>query len=117
MRIRRFAAVISGLALAAGAALAQQPAPAAPNFAPSNLSEKGARAMAANCAACHGTNGKAAPGSAVAGMAGRPKDSLLEMLVQFRDGRKPATLMHQITKGYSEAELAAMADFFSKQSR
>ena len=70
-----------------------------------------------NCAACHGTNGRAAPGSAVAGMAGRPKDSLLEMLVQFRDGRKPATLMHQITKGYSEAELAAMADFFSKQSR
>jgi cytochrome c553 len=117
MRIRRFAAVISGLALATGAALAQQPAPAAPSFAPSNLSEKGVRAMAANCAACHGTNGKAAPGSAVAGMAGRPKDSLLEMLVQFKDGRKPATLMHQITKGYSEAELAAMADFFSKQSR
>ena len=117
MRIRRFATVLSGLALAAGTALAQQPAPAAPSFAPSNLSEKGVRAMAANCAACHGTNGKAAPGSAVATIAGRPKDSLLEMLVQFRDGKKPATLMHQIAKGYSEAELAAMADFFSKQPR
>jgi len=117
MRIRRFATVLSGLALAAGTALAQQPAPAAPSFAPSNLSEKGVRAMAANCAACHGTNGNAAPGSTVAGLAGRPKDSLLEMLVQFRDGKKPATLMHQIAKGYSEAELAAMADFFSKQPR
>jgi cytochrome c553 len=71
--------------------------------------------MAANCAPCHGTNGHAAPKSTLAGLAGRPRDSLLEMLMQFRDGKKPATLMHQIAKGYSEAELAALAEFFSKQ--
>jgi cytochrome c553 len=115
MKIRRFAVVFAVLALGAGSALAQQPAPAAPSFAPSNLSEKGVRAMAANCAACHGTNGHAAPNSTLAGLAGRPRENLLEILTQFREGKKPATLMHQIAKGYSDAELAALADYFSKQ--
>ena len=114
MRIRGVSTVFAVLALAAGTALAQQPAPA-PSFAPSNLTESGVRAMAANCSSCHGTNGHAAPNSTLAGLAGRPKESLLQMLMQFRDGKKPATLMHQIAKGYSEAELAAMADYFSKQ--
>jgi len=112
---RHTSAAFACLALGIGAAQAQQHAPAVPDFAPPNLSEKGVRAMAANCATCHGTSGHAAPGSTLAGLAGRPKDSLLELLVQFRDGRKPATLMHQIAKGFSEAELAAMANFFSKQ--
>jgi cytochrome c553 len=71
--------------------------------------------MAANCASCHGTNGHAAPNATLAGLAGRPSESLLEMLRQFRDGKRPATLMHQIAKGYSDAELAAISEFFSKQ--
>ena len=117
MRFHRNLAILAGFALASGVALAQQPAPPAPSFAPSNLSEKGVRAMAANCSSCHGTNGNAAPNSTLAGLAGRPKDSLLEMLTQFRDGKRPATLMHQLSKGYTDAELSAMADFFSKQAR
>ena len=117
MRTCRNAFALAGLALACGAALAQQPAPAAPSFAPSNLSEKGVRSMSANCTSCHGTNGLAAPGSTVPGLAGRPKDSLLEMLVQFKEGKRPATLMHQIAKGYSEAEITALADYFSRQAR
>lgn len=117
MSICRTATIFAGIALATGSALAQQPAPAAPSFAPSNLTGGGVKAMAANCAACHGTNGRAAPNSTLAGLAGRPKDALLEMLIQFKEGKKLATLMHQIAKGYSDAELAAMADFFSNQPR
>ena len=101
--------------LAAGIAVAQQPAP--PVFAPSNLSPAGVRSLAANCAACHGTNGQPAKGSTLAGLAGKPRNELLMAMTQFKEGKKPATLMHQLGKGYTDAELEALADYFSKQSR
>jgi cytochrome c553 len=101
--------------LATGFAVAQQPAP--PAFAPSNLSPSGVRSLAANCAACHGTNGRPAAGSTLAGLAGKPKDELLTAMTQFKQGKKPATLMHQLSKGYSDEELAALADHFSKLPR
>jgi cytochrome subunit of sulfide dehydrogenase len=101
--------------LAAGLAVAQQPAP--PVFAPSNLSPAGVRSLAANCAACHGTNGQPARGSTLAGLAGKPRNELLMAMTQFKEGKKPATLMHQLAKGYTDAELEALADYFSKQGR
>ena len=73
--------------------------------------------MAASCAACHGTNGRAAPGSTVAGLAGRSRDDLVQVMGQFKAGQRPATVMHQIAKGYTEAEIAAMADYFSRLPR
>lgn len=112
------------LRLAAGAAafgtacaLAQQPAPPAPQFADPNLTERGVRSLAANCAACHGTNGRAVAGSPVASLAGRPRDELVGLMGQFKSGGKPATLMHQIAKGYSDAEIAAIAEHFAKLRR
>lgn len=105
----------AGAMLAAGLAAAQQPAP--PAFAPSNLSPVGVRALAANCAACHGTNGRPAPGATLAGLAGKPRDELLTAMTQFKQGSKPATVMHQLSKGYSDQELAALADHFSKLPR
>ena len=101
--------------LVATPAMAQQPAP--PEFAPSNLSPSGVRALAANCAACHGTNGKAASGSSVPGLAGQPKEAFVTAMAQFKEGKRQATLMHQIAKGYTDAEIAALADYFSKQPR
>ena len=107
---------LAGLLLALGSlsTLAQQPAPA---FAAPNLTERGVRSMAASCAACHGTNGRAAPGSTVAGLAGRSRDDLVQLMGQFKAGQRPATVMHQIAKGYTEAEIAAMADYFSRLPR
>ncbi len=110
-------ALAAGLCALAAAAQAQQPAPSPPAFAPSNLTPLGVRAMAANCAACHGTNGRPAPGSTLAGLAGKPKEELLNAMNQFRAGKKPATLMHQISKGYTDAEILALADYFSRQPR
>ena len=105
------------LALGSAAAHAQQPAPPAPNFAPSNTSPKGIQSMAAACSMCHGTQGKPAEGSSVAGLAGRPRDEIVQGMAQFKSGQKPATIMHQIAKGYSDAEIAALADYFSKLPR
>ena len=104
--------------LAAGVpASAQQPAAPPPAFAAPNLSESGVRSMAAACAACHGTQGKAAAGSSVPGLAGRARQEIVAAVGEFRDNKRPATVMHQIAKGYSDAEIAAIAEYFSKQAR
>ena len=73
------------------------------------------RSLAATCANCHGTNGKAVPGAGIEGLAGEPKEKLLQKLKDFRSGAKPATIMHQISKGFSEEQLAMIAEYFSAQ--
>ena len=118
---QRIATVVAGaLAAAAFGAAAQQPAapaaaPPPPAFAAANLTEKGVRSMASSCAMCHGTFGKPVAGSTVAGLAGRPAAEISAAMNQFKAGTKPATIMHQIAKGYGDAEIAALADYFSKQ--
>ncbi|HEY3432791.1 MAG TPA: c-type cytochrome [Rhodocyclaceae bacterium] len=74
-----------------------------------------ARSLAATCAGCHGTNGNAVPGSGIEALAGSPKERLLQKLQDFRADTKPATIMNQISKGYSEEQLALIAEYFSMQ--
>jgi cytochrome subunit of sulfide dehydrogenase len=90
--------------------------PPAPAFAASNLTPNGVRSMAATCAACHGTNGVSV-GGALAGLAGLNKDYFVLQMKNFKEGKRDATLMHQISKGYSDAEINAMADYFAAQKR
>jgi cytochrome c553 len=75
------------------------------------------RSMAATCANCHGTDGHALPGAAVPGLAGRPRDELLQQLLAFRNGSRPATIMQQIAKGFSENQLQQLATYFAAQSK
>lgn len=106
-----------GIAAFAAVASAQQaPAPPPPAFAAPNLTDTGVRALAANCAMCHGTNGRPAPGSSVAVLAGRPAADIVEAMKAFKEGRRDATVMHQIAKGYGDAEIAAIAAYFAKQT-
>jgi cytochrome subunit of sulfide dehydrogenase len=69
------------------------------------------RVWAAACANCHGTMGKAETGNE--SLAGKDKDELLQKLMDFKTGKKPATLMHQISKGYSDEQLAQLAGYFA----
>lgn len=71
--------------------------------------------LAATCANCHGTSGKPVEGSAVPRIAGMPKDQMTAQLMAFRAGTRPATIMHQISKGYSDAQVAQLADYFAAQ--
>ena len=73
------------------------------------------RALAATCAQCHGTDGRAVEGLALVRLAGRPKDDTLTQLLAFRSGQRPATVMHQITRGYSPEQLDAVATYFAAQ--
>lgn len=69
------------------------------------------RSMAASCATCHGTHGVAQTGNE--SLAGVNKDELLKKMLDFKTGKKPATIMHQLSKGYSDEQLAALAAYFS----
>lgn len=69
------------------------------------------RSMAASCANCHGTVGVAQPGMET--LAGQTKDDLLKKMQDFKSGKKPATLMHQLSKGYSDEQLEQLASYFS----
>ena len=92
------------LSLAAGATLAQTPS--AP---PTN-----AAYLAANCANCHGTSGSAK--GAMPSLAGQKKDFIVEQMKAFRDGKRPATIMHQLAKGYTDQQIELVADYFSRQT-
>jgi sulfide dehydrogenase cytochrome subunit len=69
------------------------------------------RAWAAACANCHGTMGKAEPG--MESLAGKDKDELLQKMLDFKTGKKPATLMHQLSKGYTDDQLKELAAYFA----
>lgn len=103
--------------LTVGTAVAQTypaaPAAAVAAPAPAAVVATSPRYLAANCANCHGTNGNAAAGFVLAGL---KKDYIVEQMAAFKSGKRQATIMHQIAKGYSDAQIVAMADYFSQQT-
>ena len=101
------------LALALAPAFSAAAAPSAALSA----DELALRSLAATCAACHGTEGRPAPGSAIVGLAGRERDDLLGRLIGFRDGSRPGTVMPQLAKGYTPAQLSQLAGWFAAQAR
>jgi cytochrome c553 len=88
----------------AGAAAWAQAGPAIP---------ANAAYLAANCANCHGTTGNAK--GAMPSLAGQQKNFIVEQMRAFRDGKRPATIMHQLAKGYTDPQIDAIAEFFSRQ--
>ena len=104
MRTKRTVTTIAAWAIAAVAATthAQTPADVARG-----------RDLAATCANCHGTGGKAQP--PLPALAGQPRADLVQKMNDFRDGKRPATIMHQIAKGYTNEQVEAMAAWFEQQ--
>ena len=70
------------------------------------------RSIAATCATCHGTDGRSVDGVPPS-LAGRPKAELQQMLLDFKNGKRPATIMHQQAKGYTDAQLEQIAGYFA----
>src|SRR3989475_12240990 len=75
-----------------------------------------ARSLAATCANCHGTDGRSATRE-VPALAGQPKEFLVSQMKAFQDGKRPATVMHQIAKGYSDAQIDLLAGYLSAQKK
>lgn len=91
------AAVLCGASLAAHAQVSQ------------------VRVWAAACANCHGTDGRAQPG--MESLAGKDAADIAQKMLDFKSGRKPATLMHQIAKGYSDEQIQQIAAYFAAQKK
>jgi cytochrome subunit of sulfide dehydrogenase len=75
------------------------------------------KSLAATCANCHGTNGKATDGSAVVSLAGLDKSYTIAQMKAFKTGTRPATVMHQLSKGYSDAQIEVLATYFASQKK
>jgi len=76
------------------------------------------RNLAAGCAICHGTDGRSATkDSPLIPLAGLPRDHIATQMRAFRDGKRPATVMHQIAKGYTDAQIDTLAAWFASQKR
>jgi cytochrome c553 len=73
------------------------------------------RTLAANCAQCHGTDGRAVAGSTVPALAGKPRAELLARLQEFKAGTRPSTVMQQLARGFSDAQLEQLAAYFAAQ--
>jgi len=97
--------VAAGLTVLFGQAQAQTPSAAQ------------VRSWAAACANCHGTDGLAQPG--MESLAGVNKDDIVKKMLDFKAGRKPATIMHQhqITKGLTDAQIDTIATYYAALKR
>jgi len=82
----------------------------------SAASAQDAQRLAAPCAICHGTDGRAAT-KEVLPLAGLPRDYIASQMRALRDGQRQATVMHQIARGYTDAQIDALAAWFSAQKR
>lgn len=74
-----------------------------------------ARSWAATCTGCHGTNGRSE--GAIPAIAGMDKAYIVKVMREFRNEERPATVMHQHARGYTDEQIARIADFFSRQPR
>ena len=71
--------------------------------------------VAQACLSCHGANGMGA--GAVPALAGRDATELTALMAAFRANERPATIMGRVTRGYSEAEVAASVAYFARPGR
>jgi cytochrome c553 len=72
-----------------------------------------ARNLAATCANCHGTNGQAR--GDMKPLAGLAAQRIVSALADFKSGAQPATVMHQIAKGYTDEQIRLVAGYFAAQ--
>lgn len=105
MRIRSQLAVLLLSGLAASTALAQDTAALY------------TRSLAATCANCHGTEGRTTEGSGIPSLAGMPRDYMIMQVKAFKDGSRPATVMQQLSKGFTDQQIESVATYFAALKR
>jgi cytochrome subunit of sulfide dehydrogenase len=84
-------------------------------FAPTAFAQDAnlARNLAATCANCHGTNGQAR--GEMKPLAGRPAAATITLMAEFKSGNLPATIMHQVAKGYTDEQVKLIANYLAAQ--
>jgi cytochrome c553 len=78
---------------------------------PAQAEDKTARSLAATCTGCHGTNGVSAGG--IPSIAGLEQARIVTLVQEFRDGKRPSTVMQQHAKGYTDEQIELIAAWFA----
>lgn len=66
---------------------------------------------AASCSACHGTDGYSEGG--MASLAGQKKADIIEKMNDYKNGKRVASIMHQLSKGYTDEQIEQIAAYFA----
>lgn len=74
-----------------------------------------AASLAATCASCHGTNGQGLEDSAVTGLSNLSVEYIKTNMIWFKTGQRPATVMHQLAKGYTDEQIDIIANYLGKK--
>jgi cytochrome c553 len=96
MKVRRLFLVASALAVSSSIVPAAEPP-----------------VGAASCSGCHASS----PGveTPVPRLAGRSAAELVQQMQAFRDGKREATVMDRVAKGFTDAEVQAIAAWYAEQ--
>jgi cytochrome subunit of sulfide dehydrogenase len=105
-RILRRAASIAAFSVSIGAGFAADVVPY-PNVG---------RDIVANCANCHGTDGRSVS-AAIPSLAGQDAQVIVQRMKEFRDGRRASTVMQPLAKGYTDAQIEAAAAYLAAQPK
>jgi cytochrome subunit of sulfide dehydrogenase len=70
--------------------------------------------LAGGCAGCHGVTGEGGHGVPSIWRT-KSREEFTAVMNAFRANERPATVMGRITRGYTEAEIAALAAHFARQ--
>jgi sulfide dehydrogenase cytochrome subunit len=93
---RVLAAVIGLVSIAAAAVVSAEPP-----------------AGAAACSGCHPSTARGP--SPVARLAGRDRAEIIKAMQEFRSGARAGTVMDRIAKGFTDAEIQAIAAWYAAQ--
>nr|VFK28585.1 MAG: Cytochrome c553 [Candidatus Kentron sp. MB] len=69
--------------------------------------------LADGCGGCHGTKGVSAPYMPT--IAGLNKDYLRMVMLQYKSGERSSTIMGRLARGYTDAQIDALASYFAAQ--
>lgn len=76
--------------------------------------EPNAVQLAGACQGCHGVTGTGSNGIPTIARQ-HTRGQFIAMMDGFRANRQPSTVMGRITRGYTDAEIAALATHFARQ--
>lgn len=103
--------------LAPAAAMAQTATPTTTTPAQTtSLRAQDVALIAGTCANCHGPDGRSTGG--IPQLRGVSEQHLLDRMQAFKAGTDPhATVMTRLMKGYDDAQIQALAQWFSKEAK
>jgi cytochrome subunit of sulfide dehydrogenase len=81
--------------------------------APARAASLDAPPGASSCSGCHAASANVV--TPIPRLEGRPAADIVAQMEAFRSGKTPATVMDRLAKGFSEAEVQAIAAWYAAQ--